>query len=404
MTHLQLHDRTTAQGTRLTRDGYLVAEVRAARTGVYEYVGAELGRPDLGTVRVYRPPEEVFAQDALESFTSLPVTVDHPPEMVSAKNWKKYARGYTGEDVTKDDIYVRVPLILKDARAIEVVQSGRNELSFGYTCDVEFTPGQTPSGESYDAVQRNPRGNHLAIVSAGRAGRDCRIGDADDDNTGDRDMPAEIKTKTVTVDGIPVEATDASAQVITTLSQRAADRIAENLQLQATHKAALDAKDAEIARLTQAVAEKDKQLGTKDAELKLLSDAAADASRIDQLVADRVDVLTGAQALGLSDADAKGKSNSDVVRQAVQKALGDAYVTGKDDGYVRAAFDLVRSRVLDSDQPLGAQGGAKVDPIRTTLGQGLPASIGDAARAAQDAHRAMCERTQNAWKNPVPRQ
>src|SRR4051812_44815165 len=97
----------------MTRDGYLVAEVRAARTGVYDYHGSELGRPDLGTVKVYRPPEEVFSDDALASFTSLPVTIDHPPEMVNAKNWKRYARGYTGEDAAKEDFYVRVPLILR---------------------------------------------------------------------------------------------------------------------------------------------------------------------------------------------------------------------------------------------------------------------------------------------------
>jgi uncharacterized protein len=399
---IQLYDKSQVSSTRLTKDGYLVAEARAARTGVYDYSGAELRRPDLGVVRVYRPPEEVFSKDALESFTSLPVTVDHPPEMVSSKNWKKYVRGYTGEEVAKDDIYVRVPLILKDERAIADVQDGKNELSFGYTCDVEFTPGQTPDGQKYDAIQRNPRGNHLAIVSAGRAGRDCKIGDADDDN-GDRGMP-DVILKTVTVDGIPVSATDQSAAAIEKLARDKSQLTADNLQLIADHKTVVDAKDAEIARLTQVVAGKDKELGTKDAELKLLTDAASDASKIDQLVADRVDVLTGAEALGLSDEDVQGKSNADVVRLAVQKNLGDAYVKDKGDEYVRASFDLLRSRTLDGAS-LGAQGTAlKSDPIRSTLGQGRPSSVGDSATAVADAHRRMCERAQNAWKNPAPRQ
>src|SRR5207253_8733669 len=117
------------------------------------------------------------------------------------------------------------------------------------------------------------------------------------------------------------------------------------------------------------------------------------------------DVLTGAAALGLVDADTQGKSIGDVVRLAVQKVLGDAYVNGKDDGYVRAAFDLVRSRALDAASPLGAQGSSsKSDPIRAAMGQGLPVSVGDASRAAQEAHRQMCERTQNAWKTPYLRQ
>jgi hypothetical protein len=401
---IQLYDKSQASAARVTKDGYLVAEVRAARTGVYDYHGSELGRPDLGTVKVYRPPEEVFSDDALASFTSLPVTIDHPPEMVNAKNWKRYARGYTGEDAAKEDFYVRVPLILKDARAIQVVQDGKNELSFGYTCDVEFTPGETPDGKKYDAIQRNPRGNHLAIVSAGRAGRDCRIGDADNDDFGeDLDMPGDVRTKMVTVDGFSVETTEAGAQAIATLSQRVADRTAENLQLQATHKAALDARDAELADLRKQVSEKDKELGTKDAELKLLKDAETDTAKLDQLVAERVEVVTGALELGVTDAEVKGKSNGDIVRLVVQKNLGDAYVNDRGDDYVRSAFDLIRSRALQS--PLVAVAPTRQgDPIRDHLSQGLPVTAGNPAAAAAAAHQKMCDSIQNAWKRPVPRQ
>lgn len=44
------------------------------------------------------------------------------------------------------------------------------ELSCGYTLDLDETSGVTPDGEHYDAVQRNIRYNHLAIVHRGRAG------------------------------------------------------------------------------------------------------------------------------------------------------------------------------------------------------------------------------------------
>ncbi len=40
---------------RTTQDGYLVAAARIARTGVQTYSGAEMGRTDLATVRVWRP-------------------------------------------------------------------------------------------------------------------------------------------------------------------------------------------------------------------------------------------------------------------------------------------------------------------------------------------------------------
>lgn len=46
----------------------------------------------------------------------------------------------------------------------------------GYFCDYELTPG-TFNGIHYDAVQRNIRGNHIALVEEGRMGSDVRVMD-----------------------------------------------------------------------------------------------------------------------------------------------------------------------------------------------------------------------------------
>ena len=44
------------------------------------------------------------------------------------------------------------------------VKDGRSrELSCGYYCDLDETPGEY-EGQRYDARQRNIRGNHLALV------------------------------------------------------------------------------------------------------------------------------------------------------------------------------------------------------------------------------------------------
>jgi hypothetical protein len=55
----------TVAGTRRTQDGYLVSEARAVRTGTQIYTGAEVGRPEMDTVPVYRAPEQVFSADSL---------------------------------------------------------------------------------------------------------------------------------------------------------------------------------------------------------------------------------------------------------------------------------------------------------------------------------------------------
>ena len=55
-----------ADGTlRKTADGYIVAEVPVARTGIQDYAGYEMGKPDMKRVRVYRPADEVFADEHL---------------------------------------------------------------------------------------------------------------------------------------------------------------------------------------------------------------------------------------------------------------------------------------------------------------------------------------------------
>jgi hypothetical protein len=65
-----------------------------------------------------------------------------------------------------------------DKATIADVEGGKRELSNGYASLIDFTPGETVNGQHYDAVQRQIRGNHVAVVDKGRAGPMCRIGDA----------------------------------------------------------------------------------------------------------------------------------------------------------------------------------------------------------------------------------
>ena len=60
-------------GAVIDTDGFMRDSPIVARTGVYEY-----RNPD-GTIRrEYRPADEVFASDALNSFRGKPITVLHP--------------------------------------------------------------------------------------------------------------------------------------------------------------------------------------------------------------------------------------------------------------------------------------------------------------------------------------
>jgi hypothetical protein len=171
-------DRATISGTHRTADKYLAADARIARVGIQTYSGSEVGRPAMPSVRVYRSPEEVFAPAAMASIAHKPITLDHPTDNVDSTRWKGTAVGWTGETIAKDGNFIRVPMMVADAGAIASIDSGARELSAGYTCDLDWTPGVTPEGEAYDARQIGIRVNHIAIVPAGRAGQECRIGDS----------------------------------------------------------------------------------------------------------------------------------------------------------------------------------------------------------------------------------
>lgn len=164
-------------GVRMVGDGYLVANPRVARTGIQLYLGAEIGQPDRGVIRVYRPQDEVFRKDSVSTFAHRPVTDDHPPVPVTADNWKDYGRGHTSGDITRDGEFIRVPMMVMDRDLIKKIQDGKAELSVGYACNVEWQSGVTDSGEKYDAVQKNIIVNHVAVVDTARGGNMLRLGD-----------------------------------------------------------------------------------------------------------------------------------------------------------------------------------------------------------------------------------
>jgi hypothetical protein len=64
---MQFIDNAPIAGTRRTADGYLVADVRTARTGIQLYAGHEVGKPEMPVVKVYRPEAQVFDTQSLGS-------------------------------------------------------------------------------------------------------------------------------------------------------------------------------------------------------------------------------------------------------------------------------------------------------------------------------------------------
>lgn len=339
---MKITDSVLLGDTRLSDSGYLEAFARTARTGIQQYLGSEVGRPDLQVVNVYRDETEVFSKTALQTFSKIPVTDDHPGQPVTAENWRDVAVGTTGDEVLRDGEYLKIGLKITDARAVKAVQAGKRELSVGYSCELVWEDGVAPDGTPYQARQTQITADHVAIVQRGRAGSRARIGDAwgaapiTKDHKPQEEPPMTLKT--VTVDGIPVEVTDQGAVVITTLQQRLADSGKALTDAQAAHVTAIAAKDDALAR--------------KDAEIDDLKGKQLTDAQIDARVSARADLI--ATAKSIADADYTGKSDSDIRKAVVIAKLGDAAIAGKPEAYIEARFDILKDE-------------ARKDPVRQHL-------------------------------------
>lgn len=346
MSALAFTDNATLSGTRITADGYLVAEVRCARIGCQSYLASELGDGGEGVITVYRPETAVFDRASLMTYTGKPVTIGHPSEMVTAENWRKYAVGDIGEDVVRDGEYVRVPIKLMDAAAIKAVQDGTREISMGYTTDIRRQDGVAPDGTPYQAVQTGPiKINHLALVDKARGGENLRLGDgAGKDRTrwgvspfNDREVPimADANMRTVVIDGLSVITTDQGAQALEKLTKTITDMKAE---LTGAAKKAQEEAEA-----------KDKELAAKDAEIKSLKDAVLTEDAKAKLVADRVALETVVAKI-TSDVKPAGLTDAALRKAVVASKLGDEALVGKSDAYIDARFDILAEDAGQNDE------------------------------------------------------
>lgn len=384
---MQLTDSFVVDGVRRTSDGYLAAFARVARTGIQVYKGSELGRPDLDTVRVYRPPEEVFSADALKSFAHRPVTLKHPNVPVTAKNWKQYAGGQTGDEVVRDGEYVRVPMIMMDAALIDAYEhDGVRELSMGYSTDIKWRTGVVDSGpdagQTYDAVQTVIRGNHLAVVPVARGGDQLRIGDEDNTNTNDGEY-----TMKLVIDGLTVNVADDQSggiieRHIATLNKQLADALAEGSKAEEALETAQQEAD-----------EKKKKLDAQDGEIAVLKKQVADAAitpeKLDVLVKDRLAVVDKAKVLLGDKYVFDGKTIEQIRTDAVATSLGDAAKNMSTDAVTGAFVALTKdAATTTSDRQIG-------DAIRHRPHSSTSASVKDAA------YGEMVKTLENNWKTPA---
>jgi len=312
----QRFDVTPIRAT-LTEDGYLLDPAAViTRTGVFEY-----RRADGSVRREYRPPEEVFAREHLDSWRGKPITAGHPGR-VEARNVRRHAIGAVLSPARQDGENLVAEVIVHEPTV--VTDQGLRELSCGYVADIDDTPG-TANGQPYDCIQRKLRANHLAIVARGRAGNArLNLDAADVHSETERDMPAE-NPPTRTMSRVRLDGGleyQAEPEVVREVEKLRGDVVAANKRA--------DAAEAERDTLQTKAKEHEAELK------KAREDAAKEAG---EAVRARAGLEATAKQHGV---EVKDDHTPRQIREAVLRKLrGDALkLDGKSDDYVESAYDL----------------------------------------------------------------
>ena len=376
---MYLQDRLKITSARTyTDEGFLIVPARISRVGIQNYLASEMGLTDRDPkdiIKVYRSQEEVFSEDSLKSFTNKPITDNHPPELINASNSKTYSVGHSGPEVTRDGDFAETILHITDADAISKIESGKVELSNGYIADIEWTPGVSPEGEQYDALQRKIKGNHIAIVERGRAGSQCRVAD---------NLPTEgdkVNMAKITIDGVDFEVTDQAAQAVGKLQARLTD--AEEKALTEEEAAKLK-KDEEEEKAKEAKKSEDSLKAKLDDAISKIPTSDS----IDKLVEQRTSFIDTLLKIS-PDIDWKGKDENTLRAEVVGTQYPNIQMDSVSKDYIEARFDLLVENVdTNSQHNLDKSFSDEVSKDKTT----------DNRSASVVARDKMMEDSQNAWK------
>jgi len=244
--------------------GYLIATVQPTRAGVFLYQDASGN-----IVRELRPRHEVFDIASLESLQNKPITNSHPPEFLNVANTDKYQVGtVTGlHNEAEDGLHTVAGAQVTHMDAIADVEKGKQQVSCGYKCDIDNTPGTDPEFGEYDRSQKRIRYNHLAIEWRGRAGSGARLR-TDNESQQLRFDAWEIQTET----------DKQEAQNVSNESSVKLDALQEQGRVDAVEIANLK---TELAQVKLDKADSDKSIETLQGRIDALVIELEEAKKID---------------------------------------------------------------------------------------------------------------------------
>ncbi len=274
-----------------TSEGFVTVPAVISGVGVQRYYAGEFPRDEipeqfqdnpLREIHLLRSREEVFDGESVQSFNGLPLTNNHPPQMIDASNVKRYMVGISRDDTKEDKGRLKNDLRVMDGETLSDIEGGKQAVSCGYNMTILWTSGVDLQYGAYDGIQTEIRGNHIAIVDEARGGIELRLQLHDswdeqrhheswskvdweslktelgDGSPGAENIKPKPKGKQMakrTINGIEVEFEESSVQAVDCLVTSLADK---DTELQTTQTQLKDARAEAETLKGQLAAEKAK--------------------------------------------------------------------------------------------------------------------------------------------------
>jgi hypothetical protein len=199
------------------------------------------------------------------------------------------------------------------------MKGGKRELSLGYKVDLDETPGVW-EGQPYDAIQRNIRVNHLAVVPQGRAGN-ARLNLDRYDAVSFNPKEPQMSLSSIKLDS--------------GLSYEAAPEVIHELEKVRVEKNELTARADALQKQIDTVSGERDTLKAEVAKIEQIKADALEAAR------EEVKTRAGLEQVALAfKVDTAGKTNREVKELVIKSVRADADLEGKSNDYIDASYDM----------------------------------------------------------------